>query len=68
MDAVWRFFVDFFDRHGFLNVDNRPVWQVVNGGSREYMRKLAAPLHVRLNTPVTAIRRDAGRMPVLRGG
>ena len=59
-----RFFVDFFDRHGFLNVDNRPVWQAVQGGSREYMRKLAAPLRVRLNTPVTAIRRDAAGVTI----
>ncbi len=64
LDFPARFFVDFFDRHGFLNVDNRPVWQVVNGGSREYMRKLAAPLHVRLNTPVTAIRRDAAGVTI----
>ena len=28
-----RFFVDFFDRHGFLNVDDRPVWRTVRGGS-----------------------------------
>ena len=58
-----RFFVEFFDRHGFLNVDNRPVWQAVKGGSREYVRKLAAPLahRIRLNTPVTGVRRDAGR-------
>jgi predicted NAD/FAD-binding protein len=56
-----RFFVEFFDKHGFLNVDDRPVWQAVKGGSREYMKKLAAPLRdrIRLDTPVTAIRRDA---------
>jgi predicted NAD/FAD-binding protein len=35
-----RFFVEFFDQHGFLNVDRRPVWQVIKGGSREYMRRL----------------------------
>lgn len=61
-----RFFVGFFDQHGFLNLDDRPVWQVVKGGSREYMRKLAAPLQqrVRLNTPVTAIRRDPAGVTV----
>jgi uncharacterized protein len=55
-----RFFVEFFDKHGFLNVDDRPVWQAVRGGSREYMRKLAAPFQhrIRLNTPVSGIRRD----------
>jgi uncharacterized protein len=56
-----RFFVEFFDQHGFLNLDKRPVWQAIKGGSREYMKKLAAPLRQRihLNTRVTNLRRDA---------
>ena len=55
-----RFFVEFFDKHGFLNVDNRPVWQAVTGGSREYARKLTAPFldRIRLETPVLAVKRD----------
>lgn len=54
-----RFFVEFFDRHGFLSVDDRPVWQAVKGGSREYVRALlrAAKLDLRLATPVESIRR-----------
>ncbi|HEY6125607.1 MAG TPA: FAD-dependent oxidoreductase [Steroidobacteraceae bacterium] len=61
-----RFFVEFFDKHGFLNVDDRPVWQAVKGGSREYMRKLSAPLahRIRLETAVTAVRRDAAGVTV----
>lgn len=61
-----KFFVEFFDKHGFLNVDHRPVWQVVKGGSREYMRKLAAPFQhrVRLHTPVVGIRRDPAGVTV----
>ncbi len=56
-----RFFVDFFDRHGFLNVDDRPVWRTVRGGSREYARKLVAPFRDRiaLSTPIRRVRRDA---------
>ena len=56
-----RFFVDFFDRHGFLNVDDRPVWRAIRGGSREYARKLVAPFRsrIRLSTPVAGVRRDA---------
>ena len=56
-----RFFVDFFDRHGFLNVDDRPVWRTVKGGSREYAHKLVAPFRerIRLSTPVRRVRRDA---------
>ncbi len=54
-----RFFIDFFDRHGFLNVNNRPVWRAIKGGSREYARKLVAPYRHRilLNTPVLGVRR-----------
>jgi predicted NAD/FAD-binding protein len=61
-----RFFVEFFDKHGFLNVDRRPVWQVVTGGSREYVLKLAQPFRhrIRLRTPVTGVRRDAAGVSV----
>jgi predicted NAD/FAD-binding protein len=54
-----RFFIDFFDRHGFLNVDDRPVWQTVKGGSCEYVRALlaASRAKLRLATPVESIRR-----------
>ena len=54
-----RFFISFFDRHGFLNIDDRPLWQTVRGGSREYVRALlaATPAQLRLATPVESIRR-----------
>jgi len=54
-----RFFIDFFDRHGFLSVDDRPVWQAVNGGSREYVHALlrVAKLELRLATPVESVLR-----------
>lgn len=45
-----RFFVDFFQRHGFLSVNNRPVWRAVCGGSREYVRALTAPFAARIHT------------------
>jgi predicted NAD/FAD-binding protein len=65
-----RFFVEFFDKHGFLNVDNRPVWQAVKGGSREYARRLTAPfLHrIRLETPVTGVQRDRNGVTVRSTG
>lgn len=56
-----RFFVDFFARHGFLQVNDRPVWRTVTGGSREYVRKLVAPFgsQIRTGTRVTGVSRDA---------
>ncbi|HEU5134773.1 MAG TPA: FAD-dependent oxidoreductase [Steroidobacteraceae bacterium] len=61
-----RFFVEFFDKHGFLSVNERPVWQAVKGGSREYMRKLSRPLshRIRLNCAVTGVRRDPAGVTV----
>lgn len=54
-----KFFIDFFERHGFLNVDNRPRWRAIKGGSREYAKKLVQPFesHIRLNTPVVGVQR-----------
>jgi predicted NAD/FAD-binding protein len=54
-----RFFVDFFERHGFLNIDHRPQWQAVRGGSREYVKQLLAATRakLRLETPVAGILR-----------
>ncbi len=59
LDFPARFFVEFFDRHGFLSVDDRPVWQTVRGGSREYVRRLLAASRAQLllATPVESIRR-----------
>jgi predicted NAD/FAD-binding protein len=61
-----RFFIDFFDRHGFLSVDERPEWQAVRGGSREYVRALlaAARLDLRLASPVESVRRLPGEVRV----
>jgi len=54
-----RYFVQFFKNHGFLAVNERPVWRVVSGGSRSYHDPLTTPFRerIRLNTPVLAIQR-----------
>jgi uncharacterized protein len=66
-----RFFLEFFDRHGFLSIDDRPEWRAIRGGSREYVRRLAAPWRsrARLSTPVAGVRRtpDAVLVRTARG-
>ena len=66
-----RFFVDFFERHGFLTVNNRPRWKAIRGGSREYARKLTASYRqrIRLRMPVQSVRRthDAVMVRTARG-
>jgi predicted NAD/FAD-binding protein len=55
-----RFCVDFFERHGFLTVNDRPQWLAVRGGSREYVRRLlseSARASLKLNSPIASIKR-----------
>ena len=54
-----RFFVRFFHNHGFLTVNNRPQWRVIQGGSAKYLEKLTADFQhkIRLNSPVESVRR-----------
>ncbi|MCP5144511.1 MAG: FAD-dependent oxidoreductase [Gammaproteobacteria bacterium] len=54
-----KFFIRFFVNHGLLNITDRPQWNVIKGGSREYLRPLSAPYAkgIRLNTPVESVTR-----------
>jgi len=55
-----RFLVQFFENHGFLQVDDRPDWLTIRGGSRSYVEPLTASFRDRLHlkTPVREVRRD----------
>lgn len=58
-------FVSFFENHRLINFD-RPIWRTVSGGSRNYVRKLLAPLEgqIHYGAMVTGIRREAGKVHV----
>jgi len=47
-----RSFLEFFRNHGLLNIQDRPQWRTVVGGSQAYVRRLASEL------PADAIRHD----------
>ncbi len=52
-------FLRFCLNHALLQVNNRPQWRTVQGGSREYVKKIAAHLpDIRLQSPVDAVRRS----------
>lgn len=59
-----RFFIEFFDRHGFLSVNNRPEWLAICGGSSSYVARLLAPFRhrVRLRTTIAGVQRHAGKV------
>jgi predicted NAD/FAD-binding protein len=51
-------FVRFCHNHGLLQVNDRPQWHTVRGGSRNYVERLLAAIPDRhLNTPVLALER-----------
>lgn len=59
LDMPALFLVRFFQNHGLLQMDGHPEWRVIDGGSREYVRRLVAGHRdrIRLNSPVTSLTR-----------
>jgi predicted NAD/FAD-binding protein len=58
-----RFFLRFFNNHGLLNINDRPQWSVIKGGSKRYVEALKAKLgkdSVKLKQQISAISRDDG--------
>jgi len=52
-------FARFFRNHGLLSINDRPQWSTVQGGSREYVRRLIADsrFDLKLSTPIRELRR-----------
>ena len=64
-----RFLARFFENHGFLEVDERPQWLVVRGGSKSYVEALIRPFahRIRLRTPVARVERDESGVELVLG-
>jgi predicted NAD/FAD-binding protein len=64
-------FIRFHDNHGLLQLRQRPAWETVVGGSRNYVERLAVSFadRIRLDAGVRAVRRFDGRIIItdLRG-
>jgi len=63
--------IRFCHNHGLIQVNNRPQWRTVRGGSRQYVHKLLAALgpraRLRLGMPVRGIRRVPAGVLVIAG-
>lgn len=59
-----RFFVRFFHNHGLMSIRNRPVWQIITGGSQSYVAKLVAGHRdrIRLKSPVCSVMRQPSQV------
>ena len=51
LDMPALFLVRFFKNHGLLQLKDRPQWYVIEGGSREYVRRLTEGMRVRVPSP-----------------
>ena len=60
------FLARFFDNHGFLNINDRPQWYTVRGGSRAYVDKIRGDLgeRSRLNSAVCGVWRENDRFVI----
>ncbi|NVK88903.1 MAG: FAD-dependent oxidoreductase [Gammaproteobacteria bacterium] len=54
------YFIRFFKNHGLLNIDDRPQWAVIKGGSKAYVDAILqqAKFDIRLSQPVSNIKRS----------
>jgi predicted NAD/FAD-binding protein len=72
LDIPAEFLIRFFQNHGLLQLENRPKWRVIQGGSREYVKRLVQPHRdrIRLNSSVQSIRRfsDSVEITTAEGG
>lgn len=66
MSFPLKFFLQFFNNHGMLSVDDRPIWRVLKGGSQSYIQPMIEPFkeRIRLNCPVEQVRRFASHVTV----
>jgi predicted NAD/FAD-binding protein len=61
--------IRFCHNHGLIQVTDRPQWWTVAGGARHYVDKIVSGVEdKRLNTPVSAIRRDASGVWIRSAG
>jgi predicted NAD/FAD-binding protein len=58
-DFPARYLAEYFQRHRFLNLTRKIKWQVIQGGSHNYVEPLTRPYRdrVRLNSPVAWVKR-----------
>ncbi|MCO4320884.1 NAD(P)/FAD-dependent oxidoreductase [Aliidiomarina quisquiliarum] len=54
------FFLRFFMNHGLLNIQDRPQWAVIKGGSRQYLGPLTKPFadKIHTNTSIQGVYRN----------
>lgn len=70
LDFPAKYLVRFMDHHRMLQVEGRPQWRVVQGGSSSYVEALKSrwPVDVRVACPVQRVTRDEAGVTVKHVG
>lgn len=65
-----RFMLNFWKNHGFLEINDRPQWYVIKGGSFSYVKKIIEPFasKIRLGCAVDKVERTPNGVIVTSGG
>ena len=58
------FFLRFLNNHGMMNVNERPVWRVIKGGSKSYIPAISKGFSdkIYLNSPVESVSRQGNHV------
>lgn len=59
MEFPAKFFIKFFNNHGMLNINDRPQWLTISGGSINYVNKMIEPFRkkIKLNQNIKYVER-----------
>jgi len=61
-----KFFIQFFNNHGMLNINDRPQWLTISGGSMNYVDKLTKPFKqkIKLNQRIKSVERKKDHIAI----
>ena len=66
MEFPAKFFIQFFNNHGMLNINDRPQWLTISGGSINYVSKMIEPFRkkIKLNQNIKYVERKRDHIAI----
>ena len=66
MEFPAKFFIQFFNNHGMLNINDRPQWLTISGGSINYVNKMIEPFRkkIKINQNIKYVERKKDHIAI----
>jgi len=66
MEFPAKFFIQFFNNHGMLNINDRPQWLTISGGSINYVNRMIEPFRkkIKLNQKLKYVERKKDHIAI----